>query len=295
MTACPENHELSLLLVDPGEASEIAAHVGGCAACQERRDKLARLLTLEPTAEPPAHVLPELLRRIDEQVPEGSMEPVAFLGGAIAEPETLPALPPAGVSAVYSASDFIAAPAEEPEPEPVAVTTPDESDFESYAEHPAETAEPVAAVDLPKTISQREAEDIIQRITTKKILPDPLPLERAEPPELTRRRGPRLGLAAAMLALAFGSMAATVYFKDDVGPYLPELIQNLIGYVPPPIVAAVEPIGSDTPEMKKEKAFRAKVLESEWRAFGYASLQEMLDANKPDTTKLDVKKDGEKK
>jgi hypothetical protein len=261
---------------------------------------------------------------------ENNEEPVAYLGGKAAEPEapvegylggdappdSLPSLPPAGVSAVYSASDFIAAPAEEEaapaydsyaaEP-PVEAPQADQSDFEQYGhpegepQHPAEMDNGTATVveqpqeassdfddpGLPKTISQQDAENIIKRITTKKILPPEVAAQegvRVNPSsELTPRGSPKLGRMLIVLVLLIGGAAALVFFKDDVGPYLPEVIQNLIGYVPPPPTPVIEPSTGDTPEMKKQKALREKVLESEWRAFGYASKQEMLDANKPAT------------
>lgn len=234
-----------------------------------------------------------------------------YLGGAAAEPqpEELPSLPPAGVSAVYSASDFIAPPPEvdeEPPPsydsyaaDPVAEPAPEQSDMDQYAAHPAEEPNPGTATvveapsegssdfdepGLPKTISQQDAENIIKRITTKKILPPDVASNdgpRVNPPaELTPRGSPKLGRLVVILLILIGGYGAAVYFNDQLAPYLPPEVYPFIFYTPPPAkVDDTKPI-EDTPAQKKEKALRKIMLESEWRAFGYANEAEFVAANR---------------
>jgi hypothetical protein len=252
-------------------------------------------------------------------------EPVAYLGGKAGEPEAqvegylggqtsdakpveeeLPALPPAGVSAVYSASDFIAPPPEteeEPPPaydsyaaEPVAEPAPAAADVEQYSHESTSgtktvveepSSQPSSDFDepgLPKTISQQDAENIIKRITTKKILPPEVAASdgpRITPgPELTPRGTPKLGRIVVVLLLILGLYGGAVAFREDVGPFLPEVLWPYIFYTPPPPTKPIDTTPTETPEVKKEKALRHLVFESEWRAFDYKSSKEFEDAQR---------------
>ncbi|MEZ0229421.1 MAG: hypothetical protein ACAI25_12400 [Planctomycetota bacterium] len=235
-----------------------------------------------------------------------------YLGGAAGEaaPEELPALPPAGVSAVYSASDFIAPPPEvedEPPPsydsyaaDPVAEPAPEQADMEQYAANsdPEPSAGTQTVVEspqtegssdfdepgLPKTISQQDAENIIKRITTKKILPPEVAQHegpRVNPPaELTPRGSPKLGRLVVILLVLIGGYGAAVYFNDQLAPFLPAELYPFIWYTPPPVKIEDNRPPELTPAQKKEAALRKMVLESEWRAFGFASVAEFDASNK---------------
>ncbi len=241
-------------------------------------------------------------------------EPISgFLGGAapLRPTDELPALPPAGVSSVLSASDFIAPPPEVEEPaesydsyaaEPVAEQAPEQSDMDQYAAHPAEAEDPAPGTatvvepptsegssdfdepGLPKTISQQDAENIIKRITTKKILPPDVAASegpRVNPPaELTPRGSPKLGRLVVLLLVAIGAYGAAVYFNDQLAPYLPPELYWLIQYTPPPPPPVEKTEDVETPAKKAEKALRMKVLESEYRAFGFNSTAELEASNK---------------
>jgi hypothetical protein len=234
-----------------------------------------------------------------------------YLGGAAAptQPEELPALPPAGVSSVLSASDFIAPPPEVEEPppaydsyaaDPVAEPAPEQSEMDQYA-HPAET-DPAPGTKtviepsthegssdfdepgLPKTISQQDAENIIKRITTKKILPPDVAANegpRVNPPtELTPRGSPKLGRLVVLLLIVIGGYGAAVYFNDQLAPYLPPEFYWLIQYTPPPPPPSENAVKEDPPEVKKKKSLEKVILESEFRAFGFNSEADMNTANK---------------
>ncbi len=234
-----------------------------------------------------------------------------YLGGQAAEapPEELPALPPAGVSAVYSASDFIAPPPEvedEPPPsydsyaaDPVAEPAPEQADMDQYAantadepgpgtqtvvEPPSEGSSDFDEPGLPKTISQQDAENIIKRITTKKILPPEVAQHegpRVNPPaELTPRGSPKLGRIVVILLLLIGGYGAAVYFNDQLAPFIPEALYPFIWYTPPPPPKVEPEKPKETEAQMKERLLREKVRESEWRAWGYSSLAEYESASK---------------
>lgn len=250
-------------------------------------------------------------------------EPVAYLGGKSGESdapvegylggaagqkeEELPALPPAGVSAVYSASDFIAPPPEVDEPppsydsyaaEPVAEPAPSEADVEQYAPLPepapgtATVVEPTSQEGssefdepgLPKTISQQDAENIIKRITTKKILPPDVAQNegpRVNPPaELTPRGSPKLGRMIFILLILIGGYGAAVYFNDQLAPYLPPELYPFIWYTPPAPPPVDPTPKEDPPEVKAEKRLRKILYESEYRAFGFNSEGDVTADNK---------------
>ena len=248
--------------------------------------------------------------------PEDGDEAVAgYLGGQAGEgkPEDLPALPPAGVSAVYSASDFIAPPPEveeEPPPaydsyaaDPVAEPAPAAADMEQYAHEPEPEPEPeppaTATVveqgaqegssdfdepGLPKTISQQDAENIIKRITTKKILPPETGQGEtpriSKPSELTPRGSPKLGRLIVLLIIVVGGYGAAVAFNDQVKDYLPDYLWPYIFYTPPPEKPEDKPPPTKTPAQLKEEALRKVMLESEWRAFDFKSKEEFDASNK---------------
>ena len=243
-------------------------------------------------------------------------EVAGFLGGA-AQEEELPALPAANVSAVYSASDFVStAPVdeaeEEPPPaydtyadEPAVAPQTDQQDYDQYGEPPPEDEPPPGTATvvepqgeppsdfeepgLPKTISQQDAENIIKRITTKKILPPDVSAHDGRTgagTELTRRGGPQLGRTVVILVVLFLLAGGAIAFKEELKPYLPEALRNAIFGAPPP-----KPFDPTPPpvskELRLERALRKKVLESEWRAFGYKNEAEFLEAqsqNKPAKT-----------
>jgi hypothetical protein len=247
-------------------------------------------------------------------------EPVAYLGGKSAQPddgpvegylggeappEALPALPPAEQQ--YSASDFIAAPPEPAPPPaddyadeaPVEAPAEDPQDYQQYGAEEvqggdtgtstiqdAPASEQTSEFDepgLPKTISQQDAENIIKRITTKKILPPEVAASegpRVTSSELTRRRGGKAGPLLVLVVILLGGAAGVFYFKDDIGPYLPKWAQEFIGYNPPEPEPTPEAVPTMTPEQKAQKALKDIVYESEYRAFGYTSKEDADKRNK---------------
>jgi hypothetical protein len=279
--ACPELTALarlsSGLWEESDERAALAAHVETCAACRDRSSRLTAALAFPAEVQPPAHVLPALLREVGERLTkaargkEGSAmehpqqqddEPVALLGGAVGvKEEELPALPPAS-AAPLSVSDLLPA------------QTAAQETWDVKIPPPPPGIETVNEPLLPKTITQEDAEDIIRRITSR-ALPE---IERApEPIRLTprprRSSAPLVALAATVL---LGFLAAAAYeSREDLAPYLPEWLAAELGFDPtPPPVVAIETPRPQTREQILEKKLRAKVLQSEWLAFGYASQEE---------------------
>jgi len=227
-----------------------------------------------------------------------------YLGGD-APPDSLPALPPAAAS--YSATDFMPA-QEAPQEnyadyanEPVEAPAEDATQYEQYGHEEQATAPEDYAADgtqtvpevppqeqssefddpgLPKTISQQDAENIIKRITTKKILPPEVAAAegpRINPPaEFTPRSGPKLGRIVFVLVVVLGGVGAAVFFKDDLKPYVRQYLPKEVGdYIygeePPP--KNEERIVTKQQWEIDRDAMQAKLLEAEWRALGYESAE----------------------
>lgn len=235
-----------------------------------------------------------------------------YLGGD-APPDSLPALPPAEPQ--YSATDFIEPPAEAP-PEsyadyaeaPVEAPTGDATQFEQYGHDEQATAAEDYAADgtqtvpeapppeqssdfdepgLPKTISQQDAENIIKRITTKKILPPEVAAAegpRINPPaEFTPRGGAKLGRIIFVLLILLGGAGAAVYFKEDLRPYakqyLPdEAYEAIYGKDKEVEIKPDKPTETDV--QKAERLLRERVGDAERRFFGYPTKEDFDKAQK---------------
>ena len=225
-------------------------------------------------------------------------EIAGYLEGASGEDE-MPMLPPVEEpEGNYSAKDFIdsdpAMDAYDPyaEDDPYAASGEDygyddyqESDA-SYFDEMAHTEEPATQKyaeesaddydyddpDQPKTISQQDAESIIRRITTKRIVP---PEAESRPKAAAQQSYTQSGggLRIWPLLFAFLILAGVggFLFKGEIGEFLaaqgyPEAAA-LFGWVEPePTVVPVAP--KETPEEKRTRILRETVLKSELKAFG---------------------------
>ena len=209
---------------------------------------------------------------------EGEIE--GYLEGAPGE-EDLPMLPAQESQADYSASDFI-----QPE-EPEEAHDPYQQDYSSQedaayfdsmghdgaatvTEEPPE--EYVDQDDQPKTISQQDAESIIKRITTKRIVPaegDARPIQSYSPPMTRSGGGFRFGALLLILGsiLGLGGVAVAL-FGPEIGKVLYENgYQELgmgwpFGYVPPP-VEDVRPVEVEPPEVRKKRIMLETLTRSE--------------------------------
>jgi hypothetical protein len=224
-------------------------------------------------------------------------EVVGLLGGAQAE-EELPALPGAE-GGDYSASDFMdsnegayadpyADPYADQADDPYALP-PSESqdDYEGYdagamaEDDPSyfdsmghddgygqdietQSAEEYTEYDddSPKTISQQDAESIIRRITTKRILP-PDQEKKISPRQLTPTGG---GLRIWPILVVGLLLAAggVLTFKEDIARAIPELA-GILG-VELETEKAPEEIDVEDPDAKAKRLMLEKVLKSELKA-----------------------------
>lgn len=216
-----------------------------------------------------------------------------YLGGSGGAEEELPALPAAESKAGYSAHDFLDHEAE-PEPEPEygdPYGAPADTGYEGYGDastavaddasyfdgmgHEDTSAAPSSVDayaddygtdDQPKTISQQDAESIIRRITTKKILPTDEGENRvavAPPPKLTEAgSGVRVWPFVAMVLIA---LAAVVWgFDKEIDGMFP----GLLPWVEQEVKPEVEVIApSDPPEVIAKRNLLKMVLQSELKAF----------------------------
>ncbi len=228
-------------------------------------------------------------------------EVVGLLGGAQAE-EELPALPGAAGDG-YSASDFMDS-NEGAYADPYADPYADTGDAEDpYALPPAESQDDYEGYDAgamaeddpayfdsmghddgyggdietqsadeyteydddsPKTISQQDAESIIRRITTKRILP-PDQEKKISPRQLTPTGG---GLRIWPILVVGLLLAAggVLTFKEDIAHAIPELAGilgvEIVKEKPP------EEIDVEDPQAKAKRLMLEKVLKSELKALG---------------------------
>ncbi|MCO5165778.1 MAG: hypothetical protein M9894_05345 [Planctomycetes bacterium] len=239
--------------------------------------------------------------------PDGE-EVDGYLGGA-ADDEALPALPPQESHESYSARDFLdsevqeqADPYADPYSDPygapageaagygdyegydaAASADTDPSYFESMAHGGTATDEAPPAeeygaddygqedADQPKTISQQDAESIIRRITTKRILPPESATEKkpavAPPPKLTEVGG-GVRLWPIFLTLLIIAAMAVGFFGEQIAKEFPGLRPYMVWLPPEEVVAPptiVEPI--DPNEVARKKLLEMVVL-SEAKAFG---------------------------
>ena len=213
-------------------------------------------------------------------------EVVGYLEGSEVDGEDLPALPPAEEDpANYTAGDFLEdqpyedQPYEDPyatEEDPYATS---DYDYEGYEESAVEDTSHFDQMghtsgeetqdfgysddyddpDQPKTISQQDAEKIIERITkTRPTATDTAPRLSPGPRLTPSRRGFRLGpLFAVFLILLLAGGLTVVLAKDQVGEWLHGMgmtdLATMIGYQPPEVV--VEDTGPP-PESQEDRARR---------------------------------------
>ncbi len=115
----------------------------------------------------------------------------------------------------------------------------------------------------PKTISQQDAESIIRRITTKRILP-PESQKQVSPPRLTASSG---GLRIwPILLITLVLAAGGVYtFRKPIAEAFPQLA-GLLG-VDLQQDVTVDPQPKENPEEVKKRAMMKMILQSEMKAF----------------------------
>lgn len=231
-------------------------------------------------------------------------EVVGLLGGAQAE-EELPALPAADDGTysasdfMESGEDAYADPYADPYADQGEYEDPyalppsggsDYDDYEGYDDGAVAESDPSyfdsmghddydAGVDVatrtadgddyddgsPKTISQQDAESIIRRITTKRILPPDQESKPSQPRQLTPSGG---GLRIwPILAVVLILGAGSIYvFRESIAKAVPALAPYLgVELEKPP---EVDVIKTEAPEVVLKRKMLHKVLASELKAFG---------------------------
>jgi hypothetical protein len=143
---------------------------------------------------------------------------------------------------------------------------------------PVETSGEFTEPELPKTITQQDAENIIKRITTKKILPPEIAEKegpRVVPTQdvLTPRSQPGLKTFPIILVLLFGLYGAAILFREQIHDAIPDptlrgwfdaltFYHKEEGPPPPP------PVVEDPPDVKAKKDFVKRFRISEEHALG---------------------------
>lgn len=215
---------------------------------------------------------------------EGEIE--GYLEGAPGEEEELPMLPAQESQADYSASDFIQPEEHEEAHDPYQQDYTSQEDaayFDNMGhEGPATvTEEPpeeyVEQDDQPKTISQQDAESIIKRITTKRIVPsetETRPIQNYSPP-MTRSGG---GFRSGALLLIVGSIlglggVAVALFPQEIGKFVydmgyPDIAAGWpLGYKPPEVVPD-NPNPPEPPEVRNKRLMLELIHRSEDLSLG---------------------------
>lgn len=204
-----------------------------------------------------------------------------FLEGASGE-EELPMLPAQESQADYSASDFIQneEPEEAHDPYQQDYTSQEDAAYFDSMGHDGTatvTEEPVEEYveqdDQPKTISQQDAESIIKRITTKRLVPaegEARPIQSYSPP-MTRSGG---GFKFGALLLILGSIlglgaVAVVLFPQEIGKFIaedlgmPDIAAGPPFYWTPPVVEPDKPPDIEPPEVRKKRQMLEMLRRSE--------------------------------
>lgn len=247
------------------------------------------------------------------QRPEEEVD--GYLGGA-AQEEDLPALPPQESHESYSAKDFLDAeeappatedPYADPYADPYGASAAGYGDYEGYdaaasAEHDPSYFESMAHTgaaiddaapavdeyaaddgedpDQPKTISQQDAESIIRRITTKRILPPESTAEKkpmvAPPPKLTEVGG-GVRIWPILITLLIIAGMGLAFFGEEIAEKYPEA-RPFLFWLPPKVDApVVEEIQKVDPNEVARKKMLEMVLVSEAKAFG-VTVKDVPDA-----------------
>jgi hypothetical protein len=246
-------------------------------------------------------------------------EVVGMLGGAAGD-EELPALGPAPGDGSYAASDFIEGDETYADPyadpysqdgeydDPYALPPSQEDTFGDYEGYDAGEGDPSyfdsmghddgygpdevetqSADDFtqydddssPKTISQQDAESIIRRITTKRILPPDQDQGKSVAPRQLTPTGGGLRIWPILIAVLLLGAGGVAMFTQEIAEMFPELAP-LLGVTletdKGPEVVNVEP-----KEVKRKRLMLEKVLNSEAKAFGmekaeYKKLKKKVEA-----------------
>jgi hypothetical protein len=143
---------------------------------------------------------------------------------------------------------------------------------------PVETSGEFTEPELPKTITQQDAENIIKRITTKKILPPEVAEKegpRVVPTQdvLTPRAQPGLKTAPIIIVLLFALYGSAILFREQIHDAIPDptlrgwfdaatFYHKEEGPPPPP------PVKEDPPDVKAKKEFLKSLRLSEEKALG---------------------------
>lgn len=125
--------------------------------------------------------------------------------------------------------------------------------------------------DQPKTISQQDAESIIRRITTKRILPPESTAEKkpmvAPPPKLTEAGG-GVRVGPILIALLLIAGMGLFFFGEQIAEAVPELRPLMFWLPPKEEPVQVETIEKVDPNEVARKKLLEMVLVSEAKAFG---------------------------
>ncbi len=135
-------------------------------------------------------------------------------------------------------------------------------------DYPTETVDDYGGDDdSPKTISQQDAESIIRRITTKRILPpESGGVATAPTPQRLTTGGGGLRVAPILFVVVLLAAGAVWVFREPIAERYPEL-GKLLG-VAPKKETPVEVVKTEDPQVKKKRELLEKVLASEAKAFG---------------------------
>lgn len=140
--------------------------------------------------------------------------------------------------------------------------------------------------DSPKTISQQDAESIIRRITTKRILPPESQTAPVSPPRLTASEG-GLRIWPILLVMVILGAGGVFVFRVQLAEQFPWLAPYLGVELKQEVTTEI--VDVIPREVKLKRALQEKVLKSELKAFGL-SKDELkpatpVDANAPGGTK----------
>lgn len=228
-----------------------------------------------------------------------------YLGG---QEEEIPSLPPQESHESYSAKDFLdsevqEAPADDPYADPYAepaaaaegygdyegydasAAQGDSAYFDSMAHGGAATDEAAPPAeeyaseeyggddpDQPKTISQQDAESIIRRITTKRILPPETTDKKAAvapAPKLTEAGG-GLRIWPILFVIAIVASMGLFFFGEQIAEQFPELRPVLFWLPPAEAPVVLDQLDVVDPNVVAKKKLLDMVLMSESKAFGLA-------------------------
>ncbi len=135
-------------------------------------------------------------------------------------------------------------------------------------DYPTETVDDYGDDDSPKTISQQDAESIIRRITTKRILPPESQGGVSTAPQRLTTGGGGLRVWPMLLVVLLLAGGGVGMFRTEIAHRYPALA----GYLGVELKKEVKPeeVAQEDPDVVRKRALLQKVLDSELKAFGAA-------------------------